>query len=328
MVRTDLKLEPEITDVNKRAAAGGISVNCHTVQVSEPQRGTAAKERQVKSAGRVLDLMTGLAAAPNGLAFADLARLHHLPKSSLHGLLTVLTARGFAEYDPDLRMYSLGIRAWEIGQAYLHHQNLVRDALPLMERVVETINETVQLATLDGVENVYLAKVDCSHPLRLQSEVGGRIPAHATGLGKVLLAFLSQDELAARYRDVAIEGFNSNTIRTFSGLTAALDTVRRRGFALDDEEFTLGLRCVAVPIFGLGGDASFALSASVPLTRADDDHLSRALREIATASIDLSRRIGCLTLDRRIVALTGRRQSVLESSSLDLERGPPAIDHS
>src|SRR6478735_11688232 len=252
----------------------------------------ARKTAQVKSAGRALDLLVDLSSAPGGVIFADLARRLQLPKSSLHALLGVMTERGFVDFDPRRRVYSLGIRAWEVGQAYLHHRDLVREALPLMERVVGEINETVQLATLDGIENVYLAKVDCSHPIRLQSEVGKRLHAHATGLGKALLAFLPDAELSARFDGEQLPAFNVNTIRELPILLLVLDLIRERGFAVDDQEYTPGLRCVAVPVFDIDDSIPAALSASIPLMRADEDQLAIALRSIAAASIDISSRLG------------------------------------
>jgi DNA-binding IclR family transcriptional regulator len=286
----------------------------HQVAATNPSSAIdARKEAQVKSAGRVLDLLVDLANAPDGMVFAELARRQQLPKSSLHGLLAVLTNRGFVEFEPQRRTYSLGIRTWEIGQAYLHHRDLIREALPLMERVVAEINETVQLAALDGIENVYLAKVDCSHPIRLQSEVGKRLHAHATGLGKVLLAFLPDAELRSRFDGDQLPAFNANTIREFSSLLLVLDLIRERGFALDDQEYTPGLRCVAVPVFDIDDSIPAALSASIPLMRADEDQLAIALRSIAAASIDISSRLGRAEPDRRLTALTHWQGAVLTS---------------
>jgi len=162
----------------------------------------------------------------------------------------------------------------------------------------------VQLAVLDGIENVYLAKADCSHPLRLQSEIGKRLYAHATGLGKVLLAFLPHGELTKRLAGVRLPSFTTNTISHPEALLPALEVVRERGFAVDDQEYTPGLVCVAVPIFDRAGHVPAALSASIPLTRATPDQLTIALRSIASASIDLSHRLGKTEPDARLVALT------------------------
>ncbi len=291
------------------------SVSSERVAVVEPSKPTG-----VKSAGRALDIIEALARERSGLGFTDLSRLQGIPRSSLHALLAVLTERGFVEFDPSRRVYALGLKTWEMGQAYLAHRDLVEKALPLMERVVAEINETVQLAVLDGMENVYLAKVDCSHPVRLQSEVGRRLYAHATGLGKVLLADLPEDELRRRFNGADLARLGPRTISRTDRLFEALETVRASGFAVDDQEYTAGLRCVAAPIAGPNGQTVAALSASIPTTRAGPEQMANALRHIAAASIDISRMLGVSIPDRRLELLTKWRGDVLAHGSVSVDR--------
>lgn len=264
----------------------------------------ASERAPVKSAARVLDIVEVLAAAPQGLSFTEIGRRLDLPKSSLHGLLATLTGRGYIAYDAERHIYSLGIRVWEHGQAYLRHQDLLGEAHRAMEAIVREINETVQLAVLDGLENVYLDKVDCSHPVRLQSEVGKRLEAHATGLGKVLLAYLPPDELEARLSGHPLIRFTPQTVTDQAALLRELEIVRRQGFAVDDQEYTPGLICVAVPIREQGGKVATAMSASVPIMRASPEQLAAALQALARGSLHLSNRLGLREDDPRMVALT------------------------
>jgi DNA-binding IclR family transcriptional regulator len=280
----------------------------------------ASRVGHVKSAGRALDIIEGLAAAPDGLAFTDLARRQAIPKSSLHALLTVLTDRGYVELDVDRRTYALGIKAWEVGQAWRAQGSLVVKALPVMERTVAAINETLQLAVLDGIENVYLAKVDCSHPVRLQSEVGKRLYAHATGLGKVLLASRTNDDLRGRYAGNPFPIVESSPIASFPELLAAMDVVRERGFAVDDQEYTPGLRCVAVPVYDSDRRVAAALSAAIPLMRAGPGPLATALRAIAAASIEISRALGVNAPDSRLVDLIDWHGDVLATARDTMDR--------
>lgn len=262
----------------------------------------------VKSASRVFDILELLAKAPEGLTFSSLNTRLGLPKSSLHALLHVMVSRGYVAFEQQQRTYHLGIRVWEAGQAYLHHRDLLREARPVMDQIVGQINETVQLAVLDGIENVYLAKVDCSHPVRLQSEVGRRLFAHATGLGKVLLAHLPDQEREARLAGVPLPCFTPNTVTDPQRLRVELTKARATGFAVDDQEYTPGLRCVAVPIYDHQGQVIAALSASIPLMRANPFQLATALRAVAVGSLAISRRLGSSTDDPRLVAIA-RRQS-------------------
>ena len=126
----------------------------------------------------------------------------------------------------------------------------------------------MQLAVLDGFENVYVAKVESSHHLRLQSEVGGRLPAYATGLGKVLLAGLPPVEFERRLATVHLQPFTEATITDPDVLRVRLAEIRTRGYGLDEGEYTVGVFCVAVPVLGAGGDTVAAVSSSVPTVRA------------------------------------------------------------
>lgn len=291
-----------------------------THDISHIAQTSVARTAHVKSASRALDIIEGLASEPRGLAFTELARRQLIPKSSLHALLTVLTDRGYVEFDAEHRTYSLGIRTWEIGQAWSGQQSLVDLAMPIMDRAVREINETIQLAVLNGIENVYLAKVDCSHPVRLQSEVGKRLYAHATGLGKVLLASRSDDDLRARYAAQPFPDVASSPLRSFDQVLRVVGGVRARGFAVDDREYTSGLRCVAVPVYDSKHQVTAAMSVAIPLMRAGPEQLAVALRAVAVASIDLSRALGLSIPDPRLVDLTGWNGDVLAVANDHMDR--------
>jgi DNA-binding IclR family transcriptional regulator len=276
----------------------------------------------VKSAERVLDIIELLAREPAGLSFTALLRTLQLPKSSLHELLGVLIRRGYITLAPDTRSYTLGLRIWESGQAYLRQHDLASEARPIMDEIVRTLNETVQLAVLDGVENVYLAIVNCTHALRLQSEVGKRLPAYATGLGKVLLAHLDAAELARRLDGQTLARYTPNTITDMSALLERLDLVRRNGFAVDNQEYTPGLRCVAVPITDNSGQTVAAMSVSIPLLRTPSPPFHETLRALAVAGLSLSRRLGCQVDDARLVRL---QDPLLTQDLLDQFALPEAV---
>ena len=259
--------------------------------MSEAADEAAAGER-VKSASRALDLIEVVAAHEAGLSFPTLLQLTRIPKSSLHALLGVLTVRGYLDLDEASRLYTLGVKVWENGQSYRKSRDLVREARPVMEAIAAATNETVQLARLDGTENVYLAKVDSTHPLRLQSEVGARLSAHATGLGKALLACLPDKVVRARFTERPLPRMTPSTIVTVDALVEELHRVRRWGFAVDDQEYTPGLFCVAVPIRDHRDEAVAAVSVSVPLLRLKLPMLAAALARLATGSLEIARRLG------------------------------------
>ena len=259
--------------------------------------------RSVKSAERVFDILEFAAQRPEGVTFPEISEKLRIPKSSLHALLDVICLRGYLELDPDRRRYRLGLRVWEAGQAFPRHHDILDVARAVMRDLVANVNETAQLARLSGRDNVYLAKEDCSHPLRLQSDPGARLPAHATGVGKALLAQLDEDELAARMEGAELARFTPTTITTLPALRAELAETRARGFAVDDGEYTPGLFCLAVPVYERAGKAALALSLSVPSIRVRRDSMIGALRAIADASAQLSARIGVARTDPALAAL-------------------------
>ena len=261
---------------------------------NRPNDTSPAGER-AKSASRALSIIELMVDAGHGFTFTDLEQRLHLPKSSLHELLSVLVGHRFVELDPDTREYRLGIRIWESGQAYLRDRELVTESRPILARIASAVDETVQLAVLEGSDIVYLEKVDSSQAVRLQSYVGKREPAYMTALGKVLLAGIDESDLVARHEHQALAASTPYTITTLARLVEESRRARADGFALDNEEFAEGLRCLAVPIRGHRGAMAAALGVAVPIMRGSTAQLGLILSFLANGAIDISRRLGCPT---------------------------------
>ena len=226
------------------------------------------------------------------MTFTEISIALDLPRSSLHGLLSTLTDSGWVSYDSPTRSFGLGIRTLEAGNAYLRTQSLPSRARPFLERIRDGLDETVQLSVLDGRYNIYVDKVDGQQALVLASAVGRRLPAHATGVGKVLLAGLDQAALEHLLGPVSLERFTDHTLTDKAALYRRLQTIRDNGYGTDEEEYTIGVRCVAVPIRDLRGDVVAAMSVSVPVIRFDEESSARALTLLFEASAGLSAALG------------------------------------
>ncbi|MFF5233545.1 IclR family transcriptional regulator [Dactylosporangium sp. NPDC000521] len=235
---------------------------------SQDAADAATPAGSIKSAERVLQILDLVARHSDGIDASGIRTALKLPRSSLHGLLRVLSDHGYLFVDPDSRVYRVGLHAWEVGQAYSHNQNITVLVGPEMRALRDELNETVQLAVLDGLDNVYLAKEESDHPLRLVSGVGLRLPAHTTALGKVLLAGLPAGELRRRLIGVTLQRFTKSTVGDKAELLRRLAAVRTNGFAEDDGEYTVGLYCVAVPVRSESGAVVAAVSCSTPSARA------------------------------------------------------------
>jgi DNA-binding IclR family transcriptional regulator len=255
------------------------------------KRSAGADGGLVKSANRVLQILE-LIAERGPLTFSEVVEALNLPASSTYNLLKTLERRRYLLLGTDDRRYGLGLRLWELAQSYDANDDLVRLSQPLMDRVVRETGETVQLARLDGIENVYLAISESPQPMKLVSAVGKRLYAHATGLGKVLLAGVDERELRRRLGRVALPRFTANTIVDHDRLIAALAEVRAQGYATDNEEYVVGCRCIAMPVRNGSGDVAAAMSVSIPTPRYNDDVATVVHTSLAEAVAELSARLG------------------------------------
>jgi DNA-binding IclR family transcriptional regulator len=255
-----------------------------TMTAAEPDLTTPPTEgATVKSADRALAILDAVAAR-GSMRFNELVAVLDLPRSSAHGLLQTLVNRGWLDLDRETRRYSIGLQAWHVGQAYSGHGDLVTVAKPVMDKLAQDLGETVQLARLDGLENVYIAISEAIRPMRLASRVGARLFAHATGIGKALLSQLEPQEARRRVRTVPLPRFTENTVTDPEALDLVIARARERGFAEDNEEVLIGCRCVAVPLLDDGHGLLTALSVTMPTVRCGPDWPERALRELRTAT--------------------------------------------
>lgn len=239
------------------------------VRVTTAGNGADAAEdfKPVKSAARVLDVLEALAET-GPMNLRDLAAHLEVPKSSMHALLRTMQWRGWLETDATGTLYGLGVRSLLAGSAYVDSDVVVRQTAPLLDDLAQQTGETVHLGRLESTDVVYLAKRESSHPLRLFSSVGRRLPAYATALGKALMA--EMPEGAARScLPRELTAFTPNTITDPEQVLADLEAVRRRGYAIDDEENASGLRCFAVALRQRSGTRD-AISISVPVARLQD----------------------------------------------------------
>lgn len=258
------------------------------VPVAGPGRPAA-----VKSADRTVALLEVLASADRRLTLTELHRTLNYPKSSLYMLLQTLVGRGWVELDADRGTYGIGVRALLVGTSYLDHDPVVQVAARVMEQVRQEINETVHLARLDGSDVVYLASRESEHHLRVVSRVGRRLPAHATSLGKALLAERGRDEVDALL-PAELVALTPNTVVDRAALHEQLARFRAAGYAHEREENTPGLGCFAVAL-PYRRPVLDAMSCSVPLGRLDAEHerqVVAALLAAARTITDLLRQFG------------------------------------
>lgn len=233
----------------------------------------------VKSADRVLAILD-LLAEREALTFSEIVAALELPKSSVHNLLQTMIDRDYVAYDAAAKSYGLGIRVWQIGRARRDVEHLRTVLKPLMDELRSRTEETVQLARLEGADAVYLEISESPHPMKLSSTPGVRLPAHASGIGKVLLAALDPDDARARLEGSALESFTPHTLTDVETIMAELDRVRQQGYGTDNEEFAIGCRCTAMAVRDGSGQVVGAISVSIPTPRYGRDVAARVRRAL------------------------------------------------
>ena len=233
----------------------------------------------VRSLERAFELLEHLADAGGEMALSELTEASGLPMPTIYRLMRTLVNRGYARQAPSKR-YALGPRLIRLGES--SSRLLGGWARPALARLVDEVGETANMALFEGDAVVYVAQVPSKHSMRMFTEAGRRVQPHCTGVGKALLAQLPSEAVRTLMGRTGLDQHTPHTITDLEALMRELDLTRRRGYALDDEEQELGVRCVAVPI--TGAPALTAISVSGPsgrLTRAMVSDVVPLLRRAA-----------------------------------------------
>lgn len=235
----------------------------------------------VQSVARIFDLIEVLAVHPAGASLQQLAGEANLAKSTAHRLLGSLVALGYAMQDPNTGKYRLTLKMFEISSGIVNSMDVMSVAKLHLERLSLRTGEAVHLVIRDGQDIVYIYKTE-SGPMRMSSRVGLRSPLYCTGVGKAILATLPDGEAEEIWRHSDLKKLTNRTVTDLPGLRAQLADVRAAGYAIDDEENELGIRCVALAIPGPGGraDSAFSISGLAPYMTPD------RIRRIAAMALD------------------------------------------
>lgn len=242
-----------------------------------------------------MTLLDVLARHPEGAGLSDIARAARLHHATAHRLLATMGDARIVETREDNGKYRLGLRVLELASVVTEGLELRDVARPTLQWLARATAETVHLAALDGDEMVFLDRVDGGQPVMLRTRVGFRAPVHVTAVGKAVLAWSSDIDVARVLCGRTLRRYTDNTITEPAAFVRHLQQVRRQGFAVDNEEHRTTIRCVGVPIFDHSGDVVAAVSVAGPMFRLS----ARRTREIAelvkSGARRISRALGCPT---------------------------------
>lgn len=240
---------------------------------------------------RGLKLLQLFSESPRGLTAKQIAIASRLPVSTVHRFLANLVTAGFLACDGDGN-YHLGIACFAIGQAAVGQLDIRRLSLPYLRELNQQTRETIHLTVRHGLSAVYVEKLDSSEPLRIHSRIGASVPLYCTAVGKVMLAFMAQEERDRILPELNVRRLTPNTVGNLQELKTELYRVRKNGYACDMEEHEMHIRCIAAPIWDHTGSVQSSLSITAPVVRMPVTRLRQLAPLIQAAGRQISRELG------------------------------------
>lgn len=247
--------------------------------------------QSVERALRILDLFDEQTPELKITEMSNRLKLH---KSTLHSLLITLKKHGYIDQDHDSSKYRLGTKLLERGQILLQSLDIRTVARKALEELSQQTGQTTHLVVLEGREGVYIDKVEGEKAAIRYSRIGRRLPLHTSAVGKVLVAYLHEDEQDRLLDDYKFHPQTSNTILDAAAFREELGKVRQAGYALDNEENEPGVRCAAVPIVDHAGKVAAAMSVSTMVSVVDEAHLLEFIALMKQYALAISRQLGYL----------------------------------
>ena len=249
---------------------------------------TKGRERGVQSVERTLDVLEFLGSSEQELGVSEIGAATGLSVATVHRLLGTLVSRGYVRRNGQTRRYGLGLRALTI--AITARDRIGPLALPFLEELVEASQETANLAVLEDGSTLYIEQAfPPKRTLRMFTDPGNRVPLHATGTGKVLLAYQPPRLIEFILGRAGLSRQTVSTITDLAQLRAELQRIRRDGYAADYEEQEEGVRCLAAPVFGPDGNIFAAMSVSGPASRLDGVRMNAIVPNLKRIAASLSK---------------------------------------
>ena len=252
----------------------------------------------VQSLDRALRILAVVADA-NGLSLSEIAAASEVPAPTAYRMLVTLENHGMVEFDKSDQLWSVGVGAFRTGSAFLRRRRLVDRARAVMQDLMERSGETANLGVAEDGCVVFVSQVETHEAIRAFFRPGTRSPFHASGIGKAVLAHLTPERVTAIARREGLERYTETTKASIDDLNADLETIRARGFAIDDEERYPGMRCVAAAIFNEYGEPLGGISVSGPTVRVTGARADELGALVAGAAAEITRSIGGTPLTAR-----------------------------
>jgi IclR family KDG regulon transcriptional repressor len=251
------------------------------------------KSYTIRAVDNALNLFEEFKGDRDELGVTELSNRLNLHKNRVFRILATLEARGYIEQNKATENYRLGVKSLELGQTFIKHMGLVRQAKPFLRAIVEKCNEMAYVGIIRQNSVIYLDVEEANQMIKVENLVGWRIPIHCTAIGKAQVAYSSEEELEKLGILEDMERFTPNTVIDRGEFLKHLKEVAKRGYALDNEEYNLGVRCVGVPLRDYTGRVVAGISVSGPSFRMTDEVLRKKIIPVVReAGRNVSKRLG------------------------------------
>ncbi|MGR5140145.1 DNA-binding transcriptional regulator KdgR [Photobacterium sp. DNB23_23_1] len=252
---------------------------------------SAKQPEAVSSVMKVFGILQALGEQKE-IGVTELSQRLMMSKSTVYRFLQTMKMLGYVSQEGETDKYALTLKLFELGAASLEHVDLIDLCDKEMQLISQQTNEALHLGALDENAIIYIHKIDSGYNLRMQSRIGRRNPLYSTAIGKVLLAYRSEEFTRNALKDVNFIKHTDKTLENIDQLLNELKTVKEQAFAEDNEEQEPGLRCMAAPVFDRFGNVIAGLSISLPTIRFDEKRKSYYIELLQNASRNVSAQMG------------------------------------
>ena len=248
-------------------------------------------QNTIKSLDRAMEVLERLSVL-GGSTLSALAQDLDQSPATVYRVLVTLEGRDIVEFDAAEQVWNIGAGAFLIGSRFLRRTSLLERARPILRALMESTGETANLGIVQAGAVLFVSQVETHETIRAFFPPGTMSPLHASGIGKALLAQMPPDRLARHLAAHPLERFTAHTLTGYPALHADLDGIRARGYAIDGEERTLGMRCIAAPVFDVHGEAVAGISVSGPVHRVAPDAVAGIGERVIAAAAALTQAMG------------------------------------
>lgn len=246
----------------------------------------------VQSVERTLSIVEVLSEYDEGLGLTEISEKVGLHKSTVHRLLYTLMVKSYVEQNESTNKYRLTLKLFELGSRKVEKMNIVNIARPILKELMEKTNEVIHLVVREGSDIVYIDKVESQNPIRMYSKVGKRSQVYCTAVGKSMLAYMTDKEVLNIWKNSNIEKLTEYTVTDFDKFKEVLGKVKENGYALDEQENEIGIRCTAASILDHRGEVCSAISISGSIISFKEEKIKEFSKMVTEFAARISKELG------------------------------------